>query len=306
MGSNAPLPIASVSAARGWSARDASLGRRPRAPRWRSTGSWCEHRGPRRHARTGSRLGALPDRARASGRRARRRREPPASGRPPEERAADRERPSAGLRCECQPRRQGDGRGVRRDRQPGYGPRTGGREGLTRLRLRARSLRHRRPAAALSGRALAALSAPLSDGNRHARPPDPASLPAASLRAAARPLPARRATAQTRAGGLDARRLPADAARDAGRAGRLRRTLSALRRGHRALLPRGESRLGALVRARGGGDAPLRRGDRPPSADAPHPLALARDCPLRAQTSGAVARAVTPNVRVVIPTYDAK
>src|SRR5207248_10613477 len=123
---------------------------------------------------------------------------------------------------------------------------------------------------------------------------------------AARPLPARRATAQTRAGGLDARRLPADAARDAGRAGRLRRTLSALRRGHRALLPRGESRLGALVRARGGGDAPLRRGDRPPSADAPHPLALARDCPLRAQTSGAVARAVTPNVRVVIPTYDAK
>ena len=57
--------------------------------------------------------------------------------------------------------------------------------------------------------ALAAVPAALPDRSRHARPAHAAPAAAAAARAAARPLPPRRAADRARAGGLDARRLPA-------------------------------------------------------------------------------------------------
>ena len=56
--------------------RRSSAGRRPPAARSPSTGSSCERRRRRRHSRAGSGPRPLPRRARAAGRRARRRREP--------------------------------------------------------------------------------------------------------------------------------------------------------------------------------------------------------------------------------------
>src|SRR6185437_8195191 len=117
-----------------------------------------------------------------------------------------------------------------------------------------------------------------------------------TLRTAAQPLPPGRAARRAGAGRLDARRLPAPAARDARAARRLRRRLSPLRRGHRALLPRRKGGLGALVRAGGSGHAPLRGRDRPASADPPHALALAWNRSIRAQASRAAVRSLAKRV----------
>ena len=220
----------------------------------------------RRHARAGSGARPLPRRARAAGRRARRRRELPAARRPPGR--ADRERAAARLRGQRRTRDRGHEGAVSSSRT-----RTPGRaRAVADLRASpsAPALRDRGPPAALPRRALAAVAAPLPDRERDARPADAA---AAALR------PEKRQRAHyllderpdgAGPGRLDARRVPAPAARDARRARRLRRGLPPLRRGHRPLLPGREGRLGALVRARRGRHACARGSDRPPLPHAPH------------------------------------
>src|SRR5207253_83808 len=74
---------------------------------------------------------------------------------------------------------------------------------------------------------------------------------------------------------------------DARRARRLRRRLPHVRRGDRPLLPRGESRLGALVRPGGDRPPPVGRAHRRALPDAADALALAQRPPLRAQAPGA-------------------
>src|SRR6185503_20665075 len=134
----------------------------------------------------------------------------------------------------------------------------------------------------------------LSHRERHARPADAAPADPPAARAPDCALPPRRGRRLARRGRLAARVLPAPTPRDARRARRVRRGLSALRRGHRPLLPRDARGLGALVRPRGARDARLGAGDRQAVPLTELPLARAEHGPLRQQASGDAGAAVTP------------
>src|SRR5205085_3630348 len=160
-----------------------------------------------------------------------------------------------------------------------------------RLHGRTAALRGCGPADALPRRLVAAVAAELPDRRRDARPPDagPLALPPAAL--AAQALPPRRAARGAGPNGHDARRLPAPAPRDAGRARRLRSRLPHVLRGHRPELQGRKGRVGAVVRAGRGRAARVRGRDRPALPDEAHALACARDGAIPAQASRASAGA---------------
>ena len=257
-GSAARSPSASGLAAAGleraraftWRRDGRAHGRRlPRGARPMSVSAVVVSHG---HARE---LATLASGARAAGRRARRGREP------------------AGLDA-VGPSREGPGARERRARsgsrrtstsasrrRPASGslysnPDVDRRAGRGRRAARLRLDAHPRcgiagPRTRLARRPLAAVPATLPDRERHARPPDAAPAPLPTARA-----PDARTTTSTR---TSTEPVEADwmlgaflllRRDDAGRDRWVRRGLPPLRRGHRPLLPRDASGLGALVRPR--------------------------------------------------------
>ena len=171
--------------------------------------------------------------------------------------AGARQRAHTRLRREHQPRRRGDDRALRGRVELRYRGRARRGRRADRVRGGASSLRHRRPAAAVPRRPLAALAPQLPDDPRHARPPHAAAPGAASRATAARPLPARRAARPSRC------RPTGSWARSCSCGARCSSELGGLDEGYHLygedidLAYRARAgRLGALVRAR--------RGRRPP------------------------------------------
>ena len=202
---------------------------------------------PRSSSPTGTPpISSTPDRARAAGGRGGRRRECPGLCRRRCRTACACSRTPAAVRSRrtstsASPRRPATG-GERQPRchaGPGRGRRA------ERLRRVAAALRARRPAASVARRRLATVSPSLPHRARNDRPAHAAAPAAPAARAPARALPPRRAPDRAGAGGLDARRLPPHATRDARGDRRLGRGLPPLRGGHRPLLPRHERRAGS-------------------------------------------------------------